>query len=133
MIIYSEDSQRSISLGYGILFSVYSTLEVRLKHFCQEIPLVEQFLKTGICESENALETARQWNLLRDEFSKISPDKAVYDMTDLNKQAPWSGNLSKVITSCANLYTTDDGQDLLFEIVSILCYADIAGTKVYIQ
>ena len=133
MMIVTDDNKRIISIGSGILFSVYSTLEVRTKRFKKDVPLAEQFLKFGVCEPENAMETARQFNQLRDEFAKYEPDKAVYDMTDPKKAAPWAGKLSKVVTSCANLYTTNDGQDLLFEIVSILCYASNAGVKVSIQ
>jgi len=133
MQIISGDSKRVINVGNGILFSVYSTLETRTKRFSKSVPLVGQFFKFGICEPENAMETARQLNLMRDEFSKYEPEKAVYDMTDLKKDVPWDGKLSPVITSCANLFTTVDGKDLLFEIVSILCYASITGVKVSIQ
>lgn len=133
MMIVTDDNKRNISIGSGILFSVYSTLEVRAKRFKKNVPLVEQFLKFGVCEPENAMETARQFNQLRDEFAKYEPDKAVYDMADSKKAAPWTGKISPVITSCANLYATDDGQDLLYEIVSILCYASNAGVKISIQ
>ena len=79
------------------------------------------------------METARQFNLIRDELSKYAPEKAVYDLHDLKKMAPWAGNLNSVITSCANLYTTADGQDLLYEVVTILCYAGIKRVSVSVQ
>lgn len=79
------------------------------------------------------METARQFNLIRDELSRYAPEKAVYDFRDLKKKAPWNNNLSSVITSCANLYTTTDGQDLLYEIVSILCYAGVKKVSVSVQ
>lgn len=41
--------------------------------------------------------------------------------------------MSPVITSCANLYTTKDGRDLLFEIVSILCYGYYSNTDIHIE
>lgn len=46
---------------------------------------------------------------------------------------PWKGRLSNVITSCANLYTTADGKDLLYEVVSILCYAEVAAVSVRVE
>lgn len=134
MKICSMDYKMTIEVGNSdILYSIYSTLCVRLSEIKKNIPLVYQFLKDGECTTENAIETARQFNLLRDELSKYAPEEAVYDMHDLQKQAPWKGKISKVVTSCANLYTTSDGQDLLFEIVKILCYADIAKTSIIIE
>ena len=133
MIIISEDKKRTINVGNGVLFSVYSTLEIKAKRFKKNVPLVEQFLKLGTCEPEQALETARQFNMMRDEFAKYEPSEAIYDMANPKQKAPWSGKISPVITSCANLYSTDDGQDLLFEIVSILTYASFAGVKVTVS
>ena len=49
----------------------------------------------------------------------------VYDMNDTKKKAPWEGNISSVITSCGNFFTTADGKDLIFELTSLLCYAAV--------
>ncbi|QFJ53386.1 Imm70 family immunity protein [Pseudobutyrivibrio xylanivorans] len=126
MELFTEDRKRYVDVGGSwILHSVYSTAQVRLGGMKRKIPLAMDFLQTGKCEPNNAIETARQINLLRDEFSKIKPEKAVYDCDNPKVKAPWDGNLSYVTTSCANLYTTADGKDLLFELVSILTYADI--------
>ena len=99
----------------------------------KEIPLAIQFLEAGFCSSQKAMETARQFNLVRDMLSQYPPEKLVYDIKDPNGPAPWDNNISSVVTSCANFYTTADGEDLLYEIVSILCYAGITGESVSIQ
>lgn len=131
MRIKSSNSKRSVDVGSSeIWFSIYSTAEKRLGLFKKKIPKAMDFLRKPVCEPEDALETARQFNLLRDELSKYPPSKAVYDMNDTSKKAPWEDDLSPVVTSCANLYTTADGQDLLFEIVSILTYAHYAKVSV---
>lgn len=42
--------------------------------------------------------------------------------------APWTRNLSGIVTSCANLYTRANGKDLLFEVFGILtcaCYTKV--------
>lgn len=132
MIIQSNDSEKTVDIGSGDIFhSLYSTIKVRLKRF-DDIDTAIQFMDSGICEYVDALECARQFNLIRDHLSQISPCDAVYDYKDLNKKAPWAGNISPTITSCANLYTTADGKDLLFEIVSILTYAFYKKTTVRI-
>ncbi len=133
MKIKTENSKRSVDIEQDIWFSVYSTAEKRLGLFKHKIPLAMAFLKDGKCDAKNALELARQFNLLRDELSKFDPKKAVYDMRDPDKKAPWDNNLSPIVTSCANLYTTSDGKDLLFEVVSILTYAYYAKVQVVFE
>ena len=126
MELRTSDGKRTVDIGSeDIWFSVYSTAEERLGGFKRKIPLALEFLKTKECTAENAQETARQINLMRDEFASIKPEKAVYDMNDKKVKAPWYGKISPVVTSCANLYTTADGGDLLFEVVGILTYASI--------
>ncbi|MCC8105726.1 MAG: immunity 70 family protein [Clostridiales bacterium] len=133
MKIKTADMKRIIDVGENeIWYSVYSTAEKRVHQAKNKIPLAMSFLKTGQCEIKDALETARQFNFLRDEFSKFPPEKAVYDMRHPKKSAPWVNNISPVVTSCANLYTTTDGKDLLFEVVSILTYAYYAKTTVLV-
>ena len=134
MVIASEDGKRIIRVGSSdILFSVYSTIMVRLKYCHNSIRSAIIFLKTGKCFSDKCMETAREFNLIRDALSQIKPEDAVYDFRDLQKEAPWKNNLSEVITSCANLFTSSDGRDLLFEIVSILCYGGTVGQLIQIQ
>jgi len=124
MIIVSSDNQKMVDVGSGRIWnSVLSTAEVYLSTMRKEIGLALDFLKTGKCAGHNAFETARQFNLIRDAFSQIDPAKAVYDKDNPNLPAPWDKNLSGIVTSCGNLYTTSDGKDLLYEVVCILTYA----------
>jgi len=134
MIIISSDNERLVDVGSEeIWYSVLSTAEVRLAHMRKEINLALEFLRTGQCSTENAHETARQFNLIRDAFSQIPPSDAVYDMKNPSLEAPWSKNLSDIITSCGNLYTTSDGKDLLYEVVCILTYAHYKKVSVLSQ
>ncbi len=123
MIIQSGDSAKTVDIGtQDFFFSLYSTIKVRLKRL-DDIETAIHFFDTGICSSYDALECARQINLIRDRLSQIPPEDAVYDLNDITKKAPWADNISPTVTSCANLFTTTDGRDLLFEAVSILTYA----------
>lgn len=128
LIYQSADGARTLDAGNGDLInSVFSTINLRLGGMKEEAPLAIDFLESGVCRSDLGEETARQFNLIRDALSQVPPSLAVFDQKDLNKKGPWSGNLSPVVTSCAHLYTTSEGQDLLFEIVSILVYAGTVG------
>ncbi len=47
----------------------------------------------------------------------------IRDMNNSAIEAPWKKSISPIVTSCGNLYTTADGKDLLFEMVSLLVYS----------
>lgn len=133
MRIISDDGKRSIDVGSSdIWYSVYSTVREYLEHNKSGIGLAIRFMETGFCEGKDGYEIARQFNLIRDKLARIAPEKAVYDLNDKKKNAPWMGRISPIITSCANLYTTADGKDLLYEVVSIMCYAQVKGVNICI-
>ena len=132
MTLISADDKRYVDVGSEqIWFSVLYTAEVFLQDMMQEITFARDFLSHKKCSASIALETARQINLLRDAFSKIPPENVIYDRNQLSFPAPWSNNLSPVITSCGNLFTTSDGKDLLFELVCLLTYAHYTEVDVY--
>ncbi len=132
MDIQTNDGIRIISVNYDVWFSLYSTVMGRLDSQNEEISDGIQFLKEAKCQWKDGLKTAKQINLIRDKLSQIKPDEAIYNIDDRKKEAPWKGNLSPVITSCANMFITDDGKDLLYEIVSLLCYAEYTKNDVYV-
>lgn len=134
MHIITKDSERVINVGTNdILFSLYSTVMVKLKNNYSELSDAISFFQTGKCKYDNALNCARQINLIRDKLSQISPDDSVYDMNDMSKEAPWKGKLSPIITSCGNMFTTTDGKDLLYEMVCIMTYSYHSKVDVQIE
>lgn len=134
MIITTTDDKRYVDVGSeGIWYSVLSTADVRLSSMKNHIRLALNFLESGKCSANNAYETARQVNLIRDAFSQIAPSCAVYDRDNPALAAPWSANLSGIVTSCGNLYTSSDGKDLLYEVVCVLTYAHYKGVDVVSQ
>ena len=131
MRLISSDGKKSVNIGGSdIWYSIYSTAVTTFGRKKKDIALALEFIEKGKCDGKDGYEIARQFNLIRDEFAKISPDKLVYDINNKGKKAPWTGKLSPVITSCANLYTTADGFDLFFEVVGILSYAKIAKVDI---
>ena len=134
MRIISSDGKRIVDIGCSEIWnSAYSTAVDAFGIGKHKIAKALKFMVEGSCLGKNGYEVARQFNLIRDRFAGIDPDKAVYDIKDKKKPAPWKGKISPVITSCANLYTTADGKDLLFEVVSILSYAQIIDVNVSIE
>ena len=134
MIIMSSDNKRYIDVGSESIWnSVLSTAEIRLASMKRKIPLALDLLNTGKCSAQNAHETARQINLIRDAFSQLAPTDAVYNKDKPSMAAPWINNLSGIVTSCGNLYTTSDGKDLLYEVVCVLTYAHYKKVDVLSQ
>ena len=133
MIIKSANESRIVSVGSSdYFFSLYSTIRIRLDSFKNQISMVLNFFDSGICHHKDCIETARQLNLVRDMLSSVAVKDLVYDMNDPKKKAPWEDNISPVVTSCGNLFTTSDGKDMLYEIVSILTYGFYSENDVII-
>lgn len=121
MEITLSDGTEVLDLGNNDLMnSLYSTIVSCLGTQREDIRNAMTFLETGKCRASDTLKTAREFNLIRDLLSQFKPDKAVYDIKDSSKRGPWEENLSPVVTSCANMFLTGEGKDLLFEIVAIL-------------
>lgn len=134
MRIVTEDYEQTVDIGgSGDWYSVLSTVEIRLPKSIKDCTRkARAFLKSGNCSAQEAHETARELNLIRDGLSQIKPSDVVYDMNDLGKLPPWGNNVSDIVTSCANLFTTADGKELLPELVSLLSYAEYSGTNVMV-
>lgn len=134
MRLISADGKKSVDIGKSdIWVSVYSTAIETFGHKRKKVELALAFMESGMCDSANGYETARQFNVIRDEFSKIPPEKAIYDINDRKKKAPWTGKISPVITSCGNLYMTAEGTDLFSEVVGILSYAEIMNVSIKVE
>lgn len=134
MVIKSIDDTKAVNVGTSdYLYSLYSTIVVRLSSNRREINDAIAFLNSGRCESTKCLDVARQFNLIRDLLSSVKPNDAVYDIDNPNTPAPWKDDLSPVITSCANLFITSDGKDLLYEIVCVLVYGFYSKKDVVIE
>ena len=130
----SQDGNRFFDVGSEDIWkSIYYTAVVAFRYKKRNIHKALAFMETGKCAAAEGYETARQFNLIRDEFAKIPPEKVVYDLNNRTKKAPWMNNLSPVITSFANLFTTAEGQDLLFEVVSILTYGQICDVDIIVE
>ena len=131
MLIQTTDLQRIVDVGgYDIWHSLYSTVAVRLRRIAKTIPHALRFLQLGRCPSSTAFATARELNLVRDALSQIRPGTGGVRQGRSERVAPWSGNISGIVTSCGNMFLTADGKDLLYELVSILTYAHYANVDV---
>lgn len=131
MTIISEDGKKMINVGaYDIWLAMYSTIITNCAPIKEQIKKAIEFMDEKTCEHNDCLEVARQFNLIRDELSKYPPLEAVYDLNVPEKKAPWEGRISPVVTSCANLFTSADGEDMLGGIVTVCVYGHYAKNRV---
>ncbi len=134
MKIISSDGIKYVDIGSSdIWLALYSTIVACFGIKKITINKALSFFDKGECKSQDGFEVARQFNQIRDELSKHSPDKAVYDLNDKKNKPKWLTEISPVTTSCGNLFTTADGKDLLYEVVCILTYAEIAKVDIRIE
>ena len=133
MRLYTSDEKRTVDVGTGSLwYSLYSTVVVTTSENIKNmIPLALAFLKNGDCPASGIKETKEQIIAVRSLLAELKPDKAVYDLHKPNDAPPWAGNIAPTVTSCANLYTTADGKDLLTEVIALLEYADEHNLPVF--
>ncbi len=133
MVIATTDFKRFVDIGsYSIWHSLYSTVISCLRKYHDSVPDAISFLQTGQCRGEDAEKTAKQLNIVHDLLASLPPESAIYDIDNPQMDAPWKNKISPIVTSCANLYTTADGKDLLFELVNILTYSSVADVSVAI-
>ena len=120
----TSDGERFVSIGSSSVWnSLYSTLIYRIESFSEEYPESNNFFSTCECEPHAALKTANEIEALRIVLSTMTPDKAIYDIRHPETPPPWKNSVNKSIVSCDKLYTTEDGQDLLIQLVRLLQYA----------
>ena len=126
MTIYTSDGEHSVNVGTGdIWYSLYSTAVVRFpKNLTERIPHAMKFLKNGECRAEDVAITNEEMNTVIKEMSSLKPDSLVYDLKKPETAPPWGSNIASSVDSCANLFTTADGDDLFTEIGKLLSYAE---------
>ncbi len=124
MDLITSDNRIVIDVGStNDMESFYLTARRGMGRDVQGVRLALAFLQSGACKSKDAMETARQLNLVRDRLASIPPIDAVINSESL-------ADLSPVATSCANLFMTADGMDLTAELVRMLVYAGAVGVDI---
>ena len=133
MRLYTKDENKSVDVGTSsIWYSLYSTTMVCLSDSIKErVPLALEFLKTGNCFADDIEEMTKQLEVIYNQLTLISPKKAILDLKNPDVPPPWRNHISADVTSCADLYTTADGEDLFSEVFELLKYAEETKASVF--
>ena len=122
MTIITEDGEYIIGVGGSVvLYSLFSTVKIRLN--C-EVDYALDFIKTGECKVSNIKKALEQMKIIQMELREITPREAVYNYENIEEEAPWNNNICEKISSCEELFTTDNGKVLIDELINILEYAN---------
>lgn len=131
MTIISDDGNFIVSVGSStIWWALYSTIRKWVDGYPERYQGVDKLFQNLGCTSQAALENAAELDEIRRELSKIKPDMAIYDINHPEVLPPWKNNISPDILSCADLFTTEDGKNLLSELIRLLRYSNTAGTTI---
>ncbi len=131
MTIISDDGNYIVSVGSStVWWALYSTIRKWVEGYPERYQGADKLFQEFVCPSEAALEVAVELDGIRSELSKIKPDRAVYDINHPEVTPPWKNNISPNVLSCADLFTTEDGKNLIAELIGLLRYSNAKGTTV---
>jgi hypothetical protein len=111
------------------LHAFFSTISRHLepKGWGSRFPELMTELYQGRLPADHVQNALRDLQVVREELSRFSPDKVVWDIEKPAMRPPWGKNISEHITSLANYFCTSTGRDL-FEVL-IECLEDARDNK----
>lgn len=112
------------SIGTGDFFhSFFSTICGNLENmkWGSKYPIVMNNLYEGEISVKDIHEAQKELKTIKEEFSKISPDKIIWDIENLEKRPPWGNNISKDIKNLSDYFVTSDGENL-FDVLNEAMY-----------
>ncbi|MDR1403034.1 MAG: immunity 70 family protein [Tannerellaceae bacterium] len=94
--------------------SFFSTIAYRLENnkWGSKFPHLMNELYKKETDYKKCIKIRKELEIIKNELSKLTPDKIIWDIEDLTKQPPWGNNLAETITDMSNYYVTSDGKQL---------------------
>ena len=101
--------------GQDFFHAFFSTLSYRLETdgWGSRFPCLLKKLYQGSLEQGDAWQALEELDVITTELSKLSPDKVVWDIENLEATPPWGSNISINITDLSNYFVTSTGRDLI--------------------
>lgn len=103
-------------IGTGDFFhSFFSTVCVNLEDMSwgSRFPILMNEMYQGELPKEKLEIAQKELHEIKLEMGKISPEKVVWDVENLQKSPPWGTNISKEIANLAEYFVTSDGKNLI--------------------
>lgn len=101
------------------LNSFFSTISYHLepKGWGSRFPVLMDKLYSGEVEYKNLHQLSEELESIKEELANYPPEQIIWDIEVPQKSPPWGKNISTSITSLANYFVTDVGEDL-FDVLS---------------
>lgn len=101
--------------GQDFFHAFFSTISHRLEKdgWGSRFPCLLNKLYQGKLEKVDAKKALEELDVITSELSKLSPDKVVWDIENLDATPPWGSNISGDITDLSNYFVTSTGRDLI--------------------
>lgn len=131
MEIITSDYRKNIEIGSGdMLDSITATMKAYYPEENKNFLQLFTFFETGSASSEDVTELNNELKVVTSCLKKIPPEKAVYGPESKKRQAPWKNGIADTVTSCADLFFTSDGKNLLQELNNIFKYSAENNTSI---
>lgn len=131
MRIITSDGKKIVNIGSAsILNAIFETVK-RYAPDNFQINEAIDFMRTKRCIGVDGYVVGRQFNLIRDLLSQVKPEDIICDTN--SSDIFFLRSYSPVITSCANLFTTVDGEDLFSELIKVFVYAKVTNVDIMIE
>ncbi|AJY75452.1 immunity 70 family protein [Paenibacillus beijingensis] len=102
-------------VGTGnFLHAFFSTISYNLEPngWGTKYPFLMKRLYSGNLENKFVPALLEEVKEIRNLLEAIPPSKVIWDIEDLSKQPPWGNDISPEITSLANYFANNRGEDL---------------------
>lgn len=96
-------------------------------------PYIMKMLYQGLLPHFALKDAINELEQIKNNFEKLSVDKVIWDIENLDITPPWKDNISPEITSLSNYFTTSDGDDLILHMINALKKADQLGCEAKIE
>lgn len=101
--------------GDDFFHAFFSTIGYRLEgdFWGDRFPCLLNKLYQGKLEQDAADNALKELDVIVLGLSKLSPEKVVWDIDNLNAIPPWGNNISSDIKDLSNYFVTSSGRDLI--------------------
>ena len=99
----------------SFLHAFFSTVAYHLEkgQWGKKYPVIMSDLYQGKLSCDNVPAAKKELEQIKNQLTKYSPDKVIWDIEDLSKQPPWGDKISDSITDLSNYFVTSDGRDFI--------------------
>jgi hypothetical protein len=120
---------------HDFLHAFFSTISYHLEPhgWGSRFPELMNELYQGKLEASKAAKVLADVATIKNELTRLPPDKIVWDIDNSNARPPWGNNISSSITSLGNYFVTSTGRDIFEVLVECLTALQRKGGSLTVE